>query len=297
MALVAAVALALSLVGLGIARLTVKEETSAPRVDPELQRQVQFLPFLKQGRELLEAGEPAAAIEAFERAAGIAPDNREIRRWRDRAEQELLESDGVELEAAYVTERLRAGRSSLRRRDFSGAIRLAEEVLAVDPENRDGKDLLRQANEGQRRREQALARPRNQPPPPPVQAPAAAPPAATVTEETAPAPAADGTLVVEFVSEVSEGRLTIFNGQEKLYQQQFEFVTGKTGFLRRARKTSGSLRQNLTLPSGDLDLRIYVWRKGAQTKTAEIKGNLPPGSSRVLHIEVSKEGRVSVRLE
>ncbi|MEM7350119.1 MAG: protein kinase [Acidobacteriota bacterium] len=294
-ALAAALVVAIGLVVVGVARLSVREEEAPQRDDPELQRQVEVLPFLKRGREHLDAGQPSAALEAFERAAAIAPDDREIRRWRDRAERAILESDGVELEEAFVSERLDAGRASLNRRDYPAAIRLAQEVLEVDPENADGKDLLRQAEDGQRRREDMLARQRAQAPPPP-RTTAASPSVETGSVQT-PAVAAEATLTINFASKISEGRLTIFNGQEKILQQPFKFVSGKSGLLRRARKTSGSLQQRLTLPSGDLDLRVYVWRKGSTTKTAEIKGNLPPGSARALQIEVSDEGRVSVRLE
>ena len=292
MATVAGVVLALSLVVAGVARLAVRPEEISQREDPELERQIETLPFLKKGRQLLEQGQPAAALDEFERASAIAPDNREIRRWRDRAEREVLQSDGVELEEAYATERIEAARDSLRRRDYAAVVRYTEQVLAMDPEHRAAKDLLRDARTGQRRLEQLAARQRSEPAPPSAaQAIGADAPAVAET------PAAEAKLDIAFFSEVSEGRLTIFTGQEKIYQQSFKFVTGKSGFLRRARKTSGSLKDQLILPSGDLDLRIYVWRKGSQTKSAEVKGNLPPGSTRVLHIELSKDGRVNVRLE
>ncbi|MCP3962814.1 MAG: protein kinase [bacterium] len=289
MALVAVSVLAVSLVAAGAARMAVKDEEVLPQgQDPKLQRQLRLLPHLKEGRALLDAGDPSAALDAFEAALALAPENRNLRRLRDQAQRKVLQVDGIDLEEEYVTERIEAAREALRQRDYPVTIRLAEEVLKVDPDHADGKELLASAREGQRRKEQVRARLSSAPP----STTAAPPPPATSTTPTAQA-----TLAVDFFSEVSEGRLTIFNGQEKIFQQPFKFVSGKSGFMRRARKTSGSLKGNLTLPSGDLDLRIYVWRKGAQTKTAEVKGNLPAGSLRTLGIRVSAEGRVSVQLE
>ncbi len=295
MALVAGIALALALVGAGVTKLVMKDQDVPQRDDPELQRQVDFLPFAKEGRLLLDQGDPAAALEAFERALAIAPEDRELRRWRDRAERGVLQSDGVALEENYVTERLEAARSALRRRDYSSTIKLAEEVLTVNPQHSEGQRLLRDGRSGQRRQAQMAARQRGQSQSPP---PSAGGQEATPTAPNAAAgPSAVATLTVNFFSEVPEGRLTIFNGQEKIHQESFKFVAGKSGFLRRAKKTSGTLKASLTLPSGNLDLRVYVWRKGSQTKSDEIKGNLPPGSTRVLGVQVSEEGRVSLTLE
>ncbi|MEM7583300.1 MAG: protein kinase [Acidobacteriota bacterium] len=294
MAMAAAVALALALVAAGVAQLVMRpEDVPTTQANPELELQRQILPLAKEGRRLLQEGDPVAALEAFEGALAVAPDDRELRRLRDRAEREVLQSDGVALEESYITERLEAARQSLRRRDYEGTIKLAQQVLEVNPDHPTGKQLLVDARSGQRRQEQlAQRRAQTQPPPAPAgsQQPAAAAPSAS-------APAGEATLAVEFFSLVPEGRLTIFNGQQKIHQQSFKFTAGKAGFLRRARRTSGSLQESLTLPAGDLDLRVYVWRKGSQTKTSEIKGNLPAGGTRVLGIEVSEEGRVSLELE
>ncbi len=210
-----------------------------------------------------------------------------------------------------AAERLEAARAALRARDYPTAIRFAERVLAVDSEQQEAKDLLAEASEGQRRREEIRAKLRGsssqqQPaaghsaaPPPAV----AAPPGKATSPETgagatSPGTGANAILVVDFQSAVSEGRLTIFSGQKRLFQEPFEFVTGKSGLFSRQRKTSGSLRGQLSLSSGDHALRVYVWRPGdAQTRTAEIAANLPAGGTRTLKIVVSEEGRVGVELE
>ncbi len=300
----AAVALvvALAAVGFGIFKLT-SGDAEAPRAaGPEPGRQQEVLPLIEEGQELLETDQPAAALELFERALLIAPENGEVRRWHDRAQGLAALRQGGDPNA-YAAQRLEAAQEALSRRDYPTAIWLAEEVLEVDPEQQEGKDLLAQAREGERRREEIRDRLRN---PPQESQPtrskpsqtATAPPPPPPTAAPAPAvPAAEATLVLDFHSKVSEGRLTIFSGQDKLYQEPFEFLTGKQGVFSRQRGTSGSLRGNLTLEAGDHDLRIYVWRKDAQTRTAEVAANLPPGGTKVLKIEVSKEGRVKAALE
>ncbi len=312
-------AVALAVVGIGIFKLAAGDGEIPRAGDPELERQQQILPLVEEGQELLEAGRAAAALAVFERALVIAPENREVRRWRDQAESQAAQPAGprpagprqagprqagapvVDDPDAYTAQRLEAAQRALRDRDYEAVIRLAEEVLEVDPEQQEGKDLLAEASAGQRRRRDIRDRLRNPPQAPPARpapdppAQPATPPAATPSPATAPA--AQATLVVDFHSDVSEGRLTIFTGQNKIYQKPFKFVSGEQSIFSRQRAATGSLRQRLSLPSGDLDLRVYVWRKDAQTRTAEIAGNLPPGGTRTLKIEVSDEGRVKVALE
>ena len=289
---------ALAVVGVGIFKLASGDAEVPRAADPELERQQQILPLVEEGQELLTAGQPAAALEVFDRALLLAPEDREVRRLRDQAESRILEQDGGD-PFAYAAQRLEAARKALRERDYPAAIRLAEEVLEVDPEHQEGKDLLEQARGGQRRRQEIRARLRNPAQSSPAPGPTAPRPAARQVPPpaAAPPPAAKATLVIDFHSAVSEGRLTIFTGQEKIYQEPFKFLTAKTSVFSRQRAASGSLRQSLSLPSGDLDLKIYVWRKDAQTRTAEVAGNLPPGSTRTLKIELSDEGRVKAALE
>ncbi len=273
LAAVVGLVLALAVVGFGIFKLVAGDAEVARGEDPELRHQQQYLPLVEEGRQLLDAGEAAAALEVLDRALAIAPEDREVRRLRDQANLVLHPVDA----AAEIAERLKTVRDALQGRDYPTAIRLAEKLLEVDPEHRQGRSLLAEAREGQRRRQEARDRVRKPAQAPPQQ-PTPAPPTA------APAAAA-AKLVVDFSSRISEGRLTIFNGQEKIYQQQ---------------KASGNRRASVTLPSGDIDLRIYLYRKDAQTRktrSAEVKGNLPPGSTRVLKIEVSSEGFISAALE
>ena len=288
---------ALAVVGLGVYKL-MQGEVEAPRAeDPALAQQQQVQPLVEQGRALLDAGQAEAALEVLERALVLAPADREVRSLRDQAERQTLPDDPE----AYAAQRLEAAREAMRDRDYTAAIRIAEGILETDPEHQAGKDLLAEAREGQRRRQEIRARLRNPPQEtPPARsrpAPPTSPPPATAAATPSAAPSGEATLVVEFRSLASEGRLTIFSGQKKLYQQPFQFLTAKSGVFGRQRGTSGSLRGTLTLASGDHDLRIYVRLKDAQTRSATVAASLAAGSSRTLTIEVSEEGRVKAALD
>ena len=295
------VVIALAVVGFGIFKLAM-DDAEAPRAaDAELDPQQQVLALLQEGRELLDGGQPGAALEVLESALAMAPENREVRRLRDQAQNQAEPS--VDDPQAFVSRRLAAAQEAMRERDYEAAIRLAQEALAVEPEQKEIVTLLADAREGQQRREEIRARLRTPPQTPPSRPAsgssssgrAAAPPANTSPKSVAPS--ASAILALEFRSEVSEGRLTIFNGQQKIYQEPFKFVTGKSGVFSRQRGTSGSFSGQLTLPSGDLDLKIYVRPTDSQTRSVEVTGNLPPGGTRALKIEVSDEGRISATLE
>ncbi len=266
---------ALAVVGFGIFKLVAGGAETPRGEDPVALHQQQYLSLVEEGRQLLEAGDAAAALEVFERALVSAPEDREVRRWRDQANRTLHPEDAD----AETEGRLKAAREALRNRDYPATIRLAERLLEADPEHQEGRKLLAEARAGQRRRQEIRGRVRNTPQATPSQPPAAKPTTAKPT-----ATAGKGTLIVDYTSRVSAGRLTIFNGKEEIYKEQI----------------SGSRRASLSLPSGDLDLRIYLYRKDAQTRRtrdAGIKGNLPPDGTRVLKIEVSSEGFISVALE
>ncbi len=277
--------IALAVAGFGIFKLIAGGREVPPEESVSLSEDSELPRLVEEGRQLLEAGDAVAALELFDQALVIAPEDPEARRWRDQAEGRVSQPDNDA--GAEAAGRLKAAREALRARDYPTAIELAEKLLEADPEHQEGQSLLAEAREGHRRRQEIRDRLRNRPqdsaPQPTPGRPPAPPPVAA--PKPAVAPVAKATLVVDFSSRISAGRLTIFNGKEEIYKNQ----------------VSGNRRANLSLSSGNLDLRIYLYRKDAQarsrTRDAAIKGNLPPGGTRVLKIEVSDEGFLSVALE
>lgn len=262
--------------------------------NPDLDLQLQYLPHLKQGRQLLEQGQPALALEAFDRALNIAPENRAVRRLRDRAQREILAADGMGFEQSFVTQRLGSARSALSQRDYPQALALASQVLDVDPSNRTAKSIQAEANEGLERKRSTqtrlsgnpLARPRAGEEAPIPAAPVPPPPVAA---------SADATLGIDFFSEISEGVLTIYAGQEQILKESFRFVEKVNVF--KSRGTTGQITANRKLRAGVVGLKVYIYRKGAGTQFTELEGDFPGGTTRQLKIRLTADGKLTARLE
>ena len=261
--------------------------------DPEEQLRARYLPHVEEGERRLAEGDPRGALAAFDRALAIVPDDREIRELRRQAEAAAgLAGDGDETDADPVERGLAAARQALADRDYQRAIQRAEEVLEIEPRNRDAGELLAEAREGQSRRDQVRDRLREGGP--------AAAPAAEQERAPAPPPPAAGakaTLEIDFHSEIAEGGVTIYAEQEMIYQERFKFGRKRSGLLRRSEPVSGQLTARRELPSGKVKLRIYVTLKDpAQTKVSEVDADLPPGGSATLKISLSPDRRLQAEL-
>ncbi len=91
---------------------------------------------------------------------------------------------------------------------------------------------------------------------------------------------------------MAEGRVTIYAGQEMIFQESFEFGKKRSRF-RRSPPVSGRLTARRELPAGEVTLRIYVTLKDPpQTKTAEVDLDLPAGGSATLAVSLSPQGRL-----
>jgi len=252
---------------------------------------------LEEGERLLETGDPRAALEVLDPAVARAPDNRELRALRQRAEEAVLVLDGRDPQEAMIATRLSQGREALRERDYREAIRRVEEVLDVDPEHAEAQDLLEQAQEGLRRRDEVRDRFRRQgAAPPPEGAGDTTAAEGSATERTAPA--VQVPVKLDFFSEVSQGRLTIYNGLEPIYREAFEFESGRSGFLSRSRKTSGRLSGSFELPAGEVQIKVYAWLKDSQeTTSTQIRAELAAGGSPTLAVRLLEDGLLTAELQ
>lgn len=255
-------------------------------VDPRADLQRRWLPLYTEGLSLLEAGDPASAIERFERAMAIVPENRKIRQARLRADEMLVVLDGEDPETA-IARRLESATKALKRRRYAEAVDLADEILTLEPRHAEAASLRAEAQEGLDRRGQTLDRFRN-----PTSRnrdttrPVAPPPPA--------APAARATLAIAFVSEISEGMLTVYAGQEQIYRESFDFT--QRGMLGR-RAGTGELEASRNVPAGASRLKIYLWRQGEATEVAETSGTLAPGATHTLRLRATADGNLLARLE
>lgn len=276
------------------ALLVVKDDNIVDASSPEQELRRQYLPYLKEGRRLLDMGEPAAALEALQQALALVPDNPQIRRLRDRANQEVLAVDGIDSEQAFVEKRLSMASTAFNNREYQRAIRLADEVLDVEPKNRQARRIAGDALESLERKRRVQER----------FEPAATRPSISGSGEPAgpDGPASDSatiaqtTLDIDFYTEIGEGILTVYAGQEILYKENFRFVE-KSGLLKRPRKKPGRLQSQHSLTAGEVNLKIYVYNKGISTQSEQLTVLLPADGRRVLHITLSESGRLAVELK
>ena len=95
------------------------------------------------------------------------------------------------------------------------------------------------------------------------------------------------TLEIEFKSDVTEGRVTIFEGQKKIYRKAFG-SSSRSQLSSDSEQSLKRLHGSIELSPGELHLRIYVWQKGSPTRSAEVTGDILPGSSR--HLRICQSG-------
>lgn len=255
-------------------------------VDPEAELRARFQPLVDEGRRLLEAGDADGAQEAIEKALAIAPDNRRIRQLKTQAEKLALELAGDDPEKARVDYLLGAARNAIAQRDYKTAIRQIENALAIDADSSQGKQLLAEAQEGQQRKEQVRDRLRNKPP---VNVPSGNGTATSTTTAQAapPAEVAESTLAIAFRAELTEGRVTVFAGPDRIMQENFKFDRG-----------GGQLQpSSFTLPAGPIKFNIYTRPKDGRTRTTEFQADLPANGQATLNIRLLDDSRVRVSLQ
>ncbi len=216
---------------------------------------------------------------------------------------------------AVVAALLEEARSALRDRRYERVLELAHQVNETEPRNRDARRLASAAEDGLARRARAGNRlgggasasgrttprattpvtPRVAPPPSPQPAPPpprrrpSTPPPPTARPTPPPASAAAGIAVaIDLESQVAEGILTIYQGQERVYRDRFEFEG--SGMFGRG-KASGKRQDSVTVP-GNQPLKIYLWRQGASTQSIELAG--APGSQghRTLMVRIDASGKL-----
>lgn len=259
-------------------------ESAVERVDPEEELRARFEPHMEAGRRLLEDGDADGALLEIEKAMAIAPDNRRIRTLKAQAEQMAAGLAGEDPDQARIAYLLTAARNAIAQRDYKSAMRQAEAVLQIDEGHREGQDLLKEAEEGQQRKEQVRDRLRNKPA---VNVPSDSGTQPTTARPTPPAAVATTQVQIVFQAELREGRVTVFAGPDRLLQENFKFGRG-----------GGQLpTTSHALPSGTVKFNVYTRPKDSQTRTTELEVDLPSGGEATLNITLLRDGRVRVDVQ
>jgi len=247
---------------------------------------------LAEGRRLLAQGDPTAALGEVVAAEYQRGDDPAVRALRREVEQAIAQQQRTASLASRVAGSLAAAREALERGRYLEAKVAAEAVLAQVPGQEEASRVLSEAERllAAERERQRAARPV---PPAPTPPPVAT---ATVVAAATPVPpppqvAREGTLVVDFFTEVSEGVLTIYADDRQIVRESFKFSKRK-GFLR-SEKQSGSLRMERVLASGPVLFRVYVAIPGQATRALTVAGEIAGGANRTLRLRVGPDGVTS----
>ena len=245
---------------------------------------------LDAARRLLQEGDPTGALAEVVAAEHLRGDDPAVRGLRREVEEAIQAQQRTATLASRVAGGLAAARDALARGRFLEAKVAAEAVLALVPGQEEATQVLADA-------ERRLAAERER-----QRAARAAPPAATAlppvpsaavvaaaTPAPPPAPVArEGTIAIDFFTEVSEGVLTIYADDRQIVREPFKF-SKRTGFLR-SEKQSGTLQVERVLPTGPVVFRVYVAVPGQPTRAVTVNGDIAGGARRSLRVRVGPDG-------
>jgi tRNA A-37 threonylcarbamoyl transferase component Bud32 len=289
-----------------------------PAADPRVER------MIREGHQLLADGDPEAALQKFRDVERLAPERAEVRTWRELAERQAETFERLSERQRQLGERLAAGQLALADGRFEDALQETEAVQELADDDPDAlaqaEGIRQQAEEGLQRQEeqrQAAARRRaatearrRQQEAEARKAAEAAEAEASETEadeavepaaeaEEPAAPAGEPTLAMRFVSDLPQGTLTIFVGQERFLNQSFKFVERK-GFLGLGGGESyrGQLELPPTqVPRGTHTVRVYVTPRGDAAQAAILESvDFAPGDARTLELQLSDTGKLTAEM-
>ncbi len=264
----------------------------APTTPPEQQSRITAATALAEARTRFAAGDVAGALQSVARAELAEPTNLEAKLFRETIESRNRELANEQERTLQVEEGLVVAREAYARKAWDAAITAGRAVLALDAAQEEARKLVADAQRAQRRERDALA-PR---PTAPVESAPVAEPGPVTPVQAAPdvAPARDAAFKIDFISEQSEGVLTIYAGERQILREGFRFVEGSNIFNRK--KSSGRLEAQRRVPTGPLTIRVYVAIAGKSTKAVVVPGQIDGTKSYTLAIRVDADGRATAEL-
>jgi hypothetical protein len=76
--------------------------------------------------------------------------------------------------------------------------------------------------------------------------------------------------------------------------ESFRFY--EKGSFFRPKPSTGWVRRTLTVPAGNVELRVYVTPQGHAAEVRSLSGNFPGGATRRLDVQLSNSGQVAATL-
>jgi hypothetical protein len=256
------------------------------------------LELIRQGHQLMRAGDPHGAAQKYLAAEQIAPDLDVLRRMHAQAEREAAELERLVGQEQLIASKILAATESMRSRRYADAMLAVAEALQMDPANPDAQQLLTQIKEAQARQAQAPQPGLPRPGAPEVQVPVSRQPDGTGTESPAEE-ARTATLTISVESLMpGGGSLMLFVNGEKRFQEDIPVPRKEGSFWNKKVAEPSRLTRTISVPasSGMVTLSTYVTPKGKSAVVKNLDGNFLGGSSRVLKIAVSPQGDFSPAL-
>jgi len=266
------------------------------------------VPLLKEGRRLLQEGEPAIAARVFSRAEDIAPHLEGVIEQRKQAERQVLRQEQRLLDEEEFAVLFEEGTRALRAGRFDKATQVAQRLLEIDPENPDALELahrIKNSRAEARRRAQAdktrqAAETESAVPSPravePIRATTVSPRTQSASEPQTQESRPDWSrLKVDLFSYLPKGVVTVYADDDQILLQPFRFTEKGRLFLKKG--TAGRLEAEQRLSAGDTEFRIYVSSEGKETQIVNLPVSLEGGETHVLRIIVAENGSTSAQLD
>jgi serine/threonine protein kinase len=269
-------------------------------------KRVTVMQLMRDGRRLLENGDPRGAAAAYREAERLAPDLApSLQKRRDDAERQAAERDRrLDIERTIAL-KLEEAHADLAGRRYDEAAVAAAAVLQMSPGNTAAEEVQSAVQAVQQRRKDRLTSPavaaKQQVPHPPEASaagqPVAASRAASTPPGTAPEKATDATLELAFFSELPEGTVMLYVNDRKVLHKPFDFHEkgGLSGFFR-TKAHSDWVRGSFAVPAGSAKIRLYVTPQGRAAQVWEASGNFAGGATRRLDATLSSAGTFTCNL-
>jgi len=273
-------------------------QTAAAEDDP---RQIQIKLLLNQGYAAMRRGDFEGGVARFRQAEQVDPSREDIRRLRERAEDQAKDYSSLVNQERAISGNLASARQALAAQKYEQASALASLVLGLEPENADAEAILTKAQQGRARQAKRLA---SRPVPPGAGGePATATPASSEAKAARPGEpvAAEGSTAavhLHFTSDLPEGVLIVWDKRQGTQKEIFREPFSRGGFLQRFRKPAPyETTRTLQVAAGTGELIIHVAPKGIPALREHRTGNFPGGSTRNLEVHLSKSAQLTVSLD
>jgi serine/threonine protein kinase len=265
-------------------------EIAAPEQSPVRDR------YVTEAREAMDRGEVGRADRYIRQGLVVAPDDPELHELRREVGAALTEAELSADRETQIAAWLESARLSLESRQLDAAEATLGRLLLVEPENEAALELqeriaaARTAAASERRRQEARRE----------SARAAAEEAAGAEEPVAESipeepEASHFELAVVFLTEISQGTLTIYADEQQIVRESFDFRK-RTGLFK-VQESSGQITASRRLPRGERMLRIYVGLDGRPPVVETVRHTFRGGTEPTLRIVVRGDGGVTVAIE